>query len=323
MTARRFVAFASILLVAACASKLPTERPPLADLEEPLELFAEPDDEATRQALPFGCFTGCVAGDSRDSLEALLEETAGVVVQSIVENSPADVAGLKVGDLLLEVAWGDRPPGGLREASEWRKVELEATPGVPLRVAFDRANRRTATTLIPVPRVRPPARGEARRIREEERIGVVVRTATEVEARAAGLGPGAAAVIVGLSRRSPWRTAGLRCGDLIVAIDGHAITAPELVLERIREGQERLVVEYLRDGVRASATTALSSRAQDTREFYLPLLVDYESERGRSDTSILLGLFRHEQTRAAWRVRLLWFIRFGRGDADALLEVDR
>ncbi|MCC6784875.1 MAG: hypothetical protein IT457_18655, partial [Planctomycetes bacterium] len=67
----------------------------------------------------------------------------------------------------------------------------------------------------------------------------------------------------------------------------------------------------------------LSSREQDTREFYLPLLVDYESERGRSDTSILLGLFRHEQTRAAWRVRLLWFIRFGRGDADALLEVDR
>ena len=41
------------------------------------------------------------------------------------------------------------------------------------------------------------------------------------EARAAGLGPGGGAVVVGLSERSPWRAAGLRFGDLIVAaLDG-------------------------------------------------------------------------------------------------------
>ncbi|MFQ5517227.1 MAG: RNA polymerase sigma factor, partial [Acidimicrobiia bacterium] len=66
-------------------------------------------------------------------------------------------------------------------------------------------------------RLRPADRGETERFREEDRVGVVVRTATEVEARAVGLGPGGGAVVVGLSRTSPWREAGLRFGDLIVA----------------------------------------------------------------------------------------------------------
>jgi len=319
----RLAALLSAALLTACVSQLPHEPPPLADVEEPLELFAEPDDESARVALPLGCFTGCVAGEARDSLEALLEEgsVAGVAVQQVVENSPADVAGLKPGDLLLEVAIGDGEPHALRTASEWRKAELEVAAGTPLRVAFDRANRRTSTTITPVPRVRAPARQEVRRVREEERIGVVLRTATEVEARGAGLGPGGGAVIVGLSRRSPWRAAGLRFGDLVAAVDGRAVTAPELVLERIREGQEKLVVDFVRDGARSSVATGLTQRAQTTREFSIPVLFSYESERGRRETSVLLGLFGHQRTRAAWRVTILWFIRFGRGDADALLEV--
>ena len=40
-------------------------------------------------------------------------------------------------------------------------------------------------------------------------------------------------------------------------------------------------------------------------------------------TSMLLGLFRWEKTPAAWRVRLLWLIRFSGGDADRLESVER
>ena len=36
------------LAAAGCASSLPEESPPLTDMEEPLELFDEPDDEAGR-----------------------------------------------------------------------------------------------------------------------------------------------------------------------------------------------------------------------------------------------------------------------------------
>jgi len=309
-------------LLVGCASRLPDEPPPLLDLEEPLAWFAEPDDEAARQALPLGTFSGCVVGEARETLDALLGESEGVLVASVVENSPADVAGVKAGDLLLEARLADGPPRALRYEADWRKVELDAAPGSTVHVSFDRANRRTGTSFVVVPRMRAPGRQETRRVREEEKVGVVLRTATEVEARGAGLGPGGGVVVVGLSRRSPWRHAGLRFGDLVVAVDDHAVSAPELVLERIRAAGERMKLEYVRDGAHVIVDTALTRRAQDTREFYIPLLVDYESDRGRSDTSILLGLFRHEETQAAWRIRLLWFIRFGRGDADELLKVD-
>jgi C-terminal processing protease CtpA/Prc len=170
--------------------------------------------------------------------------------------------------------------------------------------------------------VHPAERGEVRRVREEQRVGVVLRTATEVEARAAGLGPGGGAVVVGLAKRSPWRAAGIRFGDLILAVDGVEVSDPSVVLERIRGAGDRMTVEFDRDGEPMAIEAPLTRREQELRELFLPPLVDHESSRGKSDTSILLGLFRYESTMAAWRVRLLWFIWFGGGDADELLEVD-
>ena len=58
-------------------------------------------------------------------------------------------------------------------------------------------------------------------------------------------------------------------------------------------------------------------RAWQTRE---PL--SYESDRGTSETSVLLGMFNYKSTEAAWRFRLLWLFSFGGGDADRLIEVD-
>ena len=301
---------------------LPDEPPPLSDLEEPRELFEEPDDEDERRALPLGAFTGAYVGDARDSLEALLGEPTGVVVQRIVENSPADVAGLEPGDLLLEARRADGSPHALARPSEWRALELQCSAGEALTVVADRAGVPFRATIATVARVRAPQRHALERLREEARVGVVVRTATEVEARSAGLGPGGGAVVVGLAAASPWRSAGLRFGDLISAIDGRPVTAPEVVLDAIRSGEERVAIEFWRAGRVHRHTAALSTRERDVREVYVPLLFHFERDRDRTSTSILFGLFKHESTAAASRTRLLWLIRFGSGDADRLEEVD-
>lgn len=310
------------LLTAACASPLPEEPPPLLQMEEPLELFAEPDDEALRRDLPLGGFTGAYVGDARQTIEAMLGEAQGVEVVRIVENSPADIAGLKLGDVLQEARVGDGPPRQLRYPSDWRAVELAAGEGAAVTVVFDRANRRTSTTIHTIPRLRPVDRAEVVRIREEQRVGVVLRTATEVEARRVGLPPGAGAVVVGLSKNSPWRVAGIRFGDLIAVIDERRVAHPEVVLDAIRNAGDEVDLVLWRDGVQVTVVAPLTRRARDFRELYVPLLVDHESGRGKADTSVLLGLFRYQETRAAWRVRLFWIIWFGGGDADELLEVD-
>ena len=90
----------SVPLLVACLAcggcalelKLPRQSPPLADMEEPLALVEEPGDETLRQGLPHGGFTGVHVGDARTSLDDVNGETEGVLVTSVVENSPGVAA---------------------------------------------------------------------------------------------------------------------------------------------------------------------------------------------------------------------------------------
>jgi len=305
------------------AGALPTEPPPLIGMEEPPALFREPDDEEARLALEAGAFSGVVMGDARDSLDALLDEPEGVLVTRVVENSPGDAAGIVEGDLVLAY---QTPAGEVSLAwpSEWRALELESPPGTRVTLVLDRAGRERAAELELVARVHPAARGTALRLREEERVGVVVRTATEAEARALGLAPGGGAVVVGLARSSPWRAAGLLFEDAIRAVDGTPLAHPQALFAAIRAAPEdgTLVLTVVRDGLELELEVPVSRRRSAISGFKIPLVYSYEAERGAKRTSVLLGLYLHERTPAAWRMRILWFISFGGGDADRLEEVD-
>ncbi|MBL8800748.1 MAG: PDZ domain-containing protein [Planctomycetes bacterium] len=306
---------------AACASDGPARvSPPLIAMEESLEWLDEPDDEAQRQALPAGVFTGVVVADARASLDAMLEAPSGLSVASVVENSPAAIAGLAPGDLLLEVRVADGPLTALAWPAEWRRVELEAQPGQVLRVLVDRAGAEREFEVTAVPRVRVGPRGAAQRFTEDQRVGLVVRTATEVEARAAALGPGGGAVVVGLTRESPWRSCGVAYGDLIRSIDGVEISHPQVLLDELRgaPADGRVQLEVLRKGELLALDAPLSRRVRELKKFSLPLLYSYSRERDATEHSALLGLVRWRSTPAAWDLRLLWWIEFAGGDANRL-----
>ena len=318
---------AATLLMPSCSSlfrKLPDERPPLADMEEPLDLFDEPEDEAARQALPAGSFTGVYVAEATESLDDLFEESAGLTVERIVENSPAAFAGLEEGDLLLEA----RPSGGdvieLEWPSQWRDLEIASAPGTTLTVLVDRAGAEREFTIELERRLAHPDREAVERFREEERVGVVLRGATEVEARRVGLAPGGGAVVVGLSRRSPWRRAGMMFGDLITEIAGQPVDHPRVILDAVQatESDRSVPLVIWRGDESRTVELAVSARSQDVHEVSIPPLYSYESERGKSEWSILYGFLGHESTQAAWRFRLLWFITFGGGDADELESVE-
>lgn len=306
--------------------ELPREAPPLFAMEEPAAFHAEPADEPARAALPAGSFSGVVLGEARTSLDAMLAEPDGVLVASVVENSPADAAGIEEGDLLLSVARVGEPGEGepLHWPSEWRKLEIETPPGTRLVLLVDRAGAERTVELTLAARVRPAPRQETERWREEQRVGVVLRTATEVEARAAGLGPGGGVVVVGLTRESPWRAAGIVYGDLIVSVDGREIAHPEVLLEAVHAAPEdgALELAVVRGGERLTIRAPVSQRASEVTEFTIPLIFSYEAQRDEHTTSILLGLFRYRSTAAAWDLRLLWLIKFGGGDSDRLETVD-
>ncbi len=311
------------LLPAACSLRpdLVEQPPALVDMEEPLNLRTEPDDEAARASLPAGAFSGLYLRDARETLEAKLSDPESVAVDRVVENSPAAAAGVQPGDLLLEVQVGDAEPRPVTTTSQWRQIELETAPGTNVTLIVDRAGREAETALTLSARVQPAKREASDRFREEQRIGCVFRTATEVEARAAGLGPGGGAVIVGMSVKSPWRSTGLRFEDVVTAVNGAALTHPQQLLAAVRDAaSDELAVTYSRAGQKHTITAPLTTRASAINEISLPPLFSYQSERGQSEWSVLLGALSYRSTAAAWRLRFLWLIGFGGGDADELRE---
>jgi C-terminal processing protease CtpA/Prc len=321
---RQLVLAALASMCAACSfgsHSLAADPPPLYDLEEPFALREEPQDEAQRAALDPGSFTGVQTKDARQSLEALQDAPEGILVSEIVENSPADEAGLQAGDLLIEARVGDRSVA-LHWPSEWRKLELDTPPGSKLELVLDRAGAETKASLVTERRVHPMPREEAARYREDDKVGVVVRSATEVEARAAGLGPGGGAVIVGLARGSPWRKDGLVYGDLVTAVRGVSCAHPEMLLEAIRTTAKgaTLGLDVLRDGKKIHFDAHVSRRETEMSEFSIPLIYSYSNDRGHHETSCLFGIYHHESTKAAWKTRILWFITFSGGDSDRLEE---
>jgi hypothetical protein len=230
---------------------------------------------------------------------------------------------LEEGDLLLEVSAPNSQARPLRFPSDWRAIELELAPGTPIDVRYDRAGAEFTAQLVLAARVHPADRTPVVRLREDERVGVVLRAATEVEARATGLAPGAGAVVVGLAADSPWRKAGVRFEDLILSVDGVPVAHPQVVLDAIRSAKssQRLELEIARKSERAKVSVAVSRRESDVSHISIPLIFSYEHSRGASETSMLLGIFRFRRTKAAWDMRLLWFISFGGGDADKLEQV--
>ena len=311
------------LAMAACSS-LPDEPPPLADMEEPLEGFDEPADESLRATLDVGGFSGVYVEEARTSLDDLGEEPEGVLVSRIVENSPGEIAGLEPGDILLEAISADGEPIELNWPSEWRKIELDGDDGTEVHVIYDRAGVEGEATLRLLRRVRRPDRHDVERFREEDRVGVVLRTATEVESRALGLGPGGGAVVVGLARSSPWRRFGLRYGDTLVAVAGNPVAHPQVLLDAIRNADpsDSLRLDVARGDERRTLEIPLSDREDSIDRVNVPPLFCHEAARGRSETSVLMGFVGYEETKAAWELTLLWFIKIGGGDSDELEKVD-
>ncbi len=315
-----------MLLACGCSmspSGLPTQAGPLENMERSRTCFALPQDEAQRQALPLGVFTGIEVGDSRQSLEDQLEAPEGVLVTRTVENSPAVGAGIQAGDILLEASIDEGDPVSLAWPSDWYKTEESATPNSTLHLLYDRAGRDRETILKPVKRLSRPPRLPGSHFREETKIGVVVRNASEVEAHQVGLARGEGCVVVGLAQTSPWRQTGVLFGDILLSINERPIKNPQELLNAIRDlnkGDDTRLLVY-RDGQRITLSTTVSQREKEVAGLKIPLLFSYDNHRGIRKTSVLLGLFKVKKTAVASQYTLLWLIGFTVGDASRLEEV--
>ncbi|MCL4686933.1 MAG: DegQ family serine endoprotease [Burkholderiales bacterium] len=170
-----------------------------------------------------------------------LDRPRGALVASVEKGSPAERAGIEPGDVItamegkaierssdLPVLVAETPPGRKAELEVWRKGagrKLAVTVG-------ERQGEKVAA-----------AEGDGA---PSGRLGLAVRPLTREERREAGAKDGLVVEDVG----GPAGKAGIQQGDILLALNGHAVTSPEQLRELVAKGGKHVAILVERDGNR-------------------------------------------------------------------------
>jgi serine protease Do len=169
-----------------------------------------------------------------------LAEPNGVLVAQIEPNSPASRAGLRRGDVILEV--DGRPIGSY---DTFRNAVALMRPGTTIELLVWRNGRTSEMSLTLGERPSERAQARERQPQDEEQtpqearqaLGIAVRNLTRALAQRFGYQPGEGVLVTAVSPGSSAATAGIRPGDLIVSVNGRTVTSTEEFAKAIRQAR--------------------------------------------------------------------------------------
>jgi serine protease Do len=161
---------------------------------------------------------------SRDLAEYWnIDAAGGVILDAVLEGSPAAAAGLKPGDVVLSVAGEPLPVREQKDLSLVQKMIRKAGAGqdVPLSVWRDGEQKVVTVKLTASPTTAVTAEEY-----ENDDFGVTVRELTYDVVQSLNLANDTRGVIVSKTERAGWaQVAGLDRGDIVQKVDGASITS--------------------------------------------------------------------------------------------------
>ncbi|OPY66888.1 MAG: putative periplasmic serine endoprotease DegP-like precursor [Syntrophorhabdus sp. PtaU1.Bin050] len=149
----------------------------------------------------------------------------GALIVETVKGGPADRAGLRKGDIVVGYQGKDISNGtALRN-------EAAITPvGSDAKVTIIRGGKRQDLT-IRIGAAKDAAKALAASVKE--RLGVEVRALTQKEAERRGLGSGQGVMITWVESKGPLGKVGFEAGDMILDVNGQAVSSPESFVELV------------------------------------------------------------------------------------------
>ena len=196
-----------------------------------------------------------------DQQKAKLDSPAGVFVESVVAGTPAEKAGIKSGDVILEFD-GER----VRSVRGFTRLVSETPPQRTVKAVIVRdgsrrtldvtpeSERRTADGVLQIdpgllPRRAQPILPQLPQGTPRYR-GFIGVTLESIEGQMADyFGVSAGALVSAVDLDSPAARAGLKAGDVITVADGQAVKRPSDVSEAVRRTRpgSKLDLKVVRD----------------------------------------------------------------------------
>lgn len=171
-------------------------------------------------------------------------DLAGVMLNSVVADSPAERAGLQIGDILIRLDGIGIEAEKDEDLGAFQRSVAALAPGreIALAVWREGATREVTVVIAPQPRVDPDE--------VETELGFHVQEINEYIARDHRLDSTSGAFVSFVAPGSPAREAGLRIGDVISRIDDHVVESLDDFREALEEAEtlERFLVVAQRGG---------------------------------------------------------------------------
>jgi serine protease Do len=193
---------------------------------------------------------------AEDAKAARLDQSAGVLIESVRTGSPAEKAGFKTGDIVLEFD-GER----VRSAQQFTRLVRESPPLRSVNAVIVRGTARQTLQVVPEVTgdfrtdIFDAVRGNRLQRRNAPRdfnlnieprlrrgrlfggptLGVTVMPLSDQLAEYFGVKEGA--LVTSVESGSPGADAGIRAGDVITAVAGRSVRTPADVAEELRRAQ--------------------------------------------------------------------------------------
>lgn len=214
--------------------------------------------------------------DANRAKELKLKETYGVEITRVEENSPAEKAGLKAGDVVLEYN-GQRVEGMeqfgrlVHETPAGREVKLKISrEGSTQTLAAVLGSRRSRFQVhippIEIPEVVIPDIPQIYTATRTARLGVEAEALGEQLGGYFGVKEGV--LVRAVLDNSPAQKAGVKAGDVITKVDGAAVTGPGELSNAVRmaSAKKTYTLEVMRD----RKPVTLSITVEDRSERFVP-----------------------------------------------------
>lgn len=205
-----------------------------------------------------------------DLKEALdLKSTEGVLVNEVVEDSPAEEAGIKKKDVIIK--YKGKKVKDARDLTTW---VLETKPGEEVRLEIIRDGKKKKPKVIIGKQPKSysllygedwdftPGRQSFYFGGKRGYLGVVLEGLSEQLGDYFGAKDGEGALITEVEEDSPAEKAGLKAGDVIVKIDGEEIEDPGDVVEVVTDKEEgdKVKISVLRNKKKKTFTLEVAER---------------------------------------------------------------